>query len=85
MDVLQIDVLESLAHYVHIVSHKYGASKHEAETMIRAAEMILGFYQRDEERSAEEHSCKESSESLQVPDHENAVLLPLIRKKEKQD
>lgn len=56
MDVLQIDVLESLAHYVHIVSHKYGASKHEAETMIRAAEMILGFYQRDEERSAEEEN-----------------------------
>lgn len=26
MDLLQIDVLESLAHYVHIVSHKYGAS-----------------------------------------------------------
>ena len=56
MDVLQIDVLESLAHYVHIVSHKYGASKHETETMIRAAEMILGFYQRDEEDGDKEEN-----------------------------
>lgn len=56
MDLLQIDVLESLAHYVHIVSHKYGASKHETETMIRAAEMILGFYQRDEEDGDKEEN-----------------------------
>lgn len=57
MDVLQIDVLESLAHYVHIVSHKYGANKHEVETMIRAAEMILGFYQRDEEDGDKEENA----------------------------